>query len=224
MPVKPDWKKAEQNAPRETDYYESSRALGELFRNVTLLDPPPPIPYNANANVAPLSDSISVALESHITRHLGEGSFHNSEDHVSEMEPLFRHYVDELKYICLTHALSDSSESRLSEEEVVIGSILASCSQHRYRADRMYRMRLNSAVLVNDIRQKLYMKVDDPAPGQLRYGLGQAWLAWDFAMRNRGLFGANSFALITLGIIGDTLEGLGDISVRGDGVAPVEDW
>ena len=226
IPFKPDWKKAEDSTPRDIDYYESSRALGELFRNVRLLDAPGPAEYTkTNGRVAPLSDSISRALRPYISRNLGQGSLRNSDQHVSEMEPLFRRYVDELRYICLTHALSDSPDDRLSEEEVVIGAILANCSQHRYRQDRMYRMRLNSRVLADDIARKLYMRVNEPVIGALRYGLGQAWLAWDFGTRNRGVFGASSFSLIALKVIMNILEDMGEITLKGGGggTAPSED-
>ncbi|KAJ3536923.1 hypothetical protein NM688_g6770 [Phlebia brevispora] len=213
---KPDWKKAEDNTPRETDYYESSRALGHLFRGVSLLNAPQPADYEkASGRLRPLSDSISKALKPFIVDHLGEGALHNSEEHIKEMEPVFRSYLDELRYMCLTHSLSDSPDSRLSEEEVVIGSILANCSQHRYRQDRMYRMRLHSSVVVNDTRRKLWVRTEASTVGGMRYGLGQAWLAWDFGMRNRAVFGANSFALIALGVILDILDFNGDINLKG---------
>lgn len=182
------------------------------------MDAPKPVDHaKANGRAAPLSDSISCALRSYISRHLGQASLRNSEESVSEMEPLFRRYVDELRYISLTHALSDSPDDRLSEEEIVIGAILAVCSQNRYRADRMYRMRLNSRVLVDDIRRKLYVRQLEPSLGAFRYGLRQAWLAWDFGMRNRGVFGANSFALIALRVILDILIDTGEITLKGGG-------
>ena len=86
IPFKPDWKKSEDNLPRNTDYYESSRALGDLFRNVTLLDAPPIIPTVAGH--APLTDSISEALREHITNFLG--TFYNLDNAVVDIEPLFR--------------------------------------------------------------------------------------------------------------------------------------
>ena len=177
---------------------------------MTLLDAPPVIPQSVSG-YTPLSDSISEALRDPITPQLGPDAFYNT-DH-ADVEPLFRRYVDELRYICLTHSLYD--DTRLEEEEVVIGSILANCSQHRFRTDRMYRMRLHAGTLVKDVQKELYRRYGEEMPPepQIRFGLSQAWAAWDFATRNRGHFGANSFALIALLAIADALEDLGEINM-----------
>lgn len=174
------------------------------------------VPNGGPNRPVPLSDSISQALKPHVESMLGAHGFLNSDRDVSDVEPLFRRYVDELKYICLAHSLSDSPDSLLVEEEVVIGSILAHCSESRFRNDRMYRMRLNSAVLVQNIRAKMYQWRENPNEGDLRYGLVQAWRAWDFGMRNRATFGANSFAIVALGVICDILQTAGLIAVKRD--------
>lgn len=220
IPFKPDWKQSEINDPRKADYYESSRALGDLFRNVHLLDTPVPATHNQNGHAqhpVPLSDSISDALRPYIVRNLGDRALHHSVEDIKDMEHLFRRYLDDLKYICLTHSLSDLPDSRLAEEEVVIGTILANCTQHRYRTERMYRMRLHSSVLANDIRWQLYKRTENPPDGQIRYGLSQAWLAWDFGTRNKHVFGANSFALIALAAVAESLEDLGEVTLAGKG-------
>ena len=147
---------------------------------------------------------------------LGEHAFRNSDRDVGEAAPLFRRYADELTYICLAHSLSDSPDSRLLEEEVVVGSILAHCSEARFRNDRMYRMRLHSSVLVSNTRSKMFQWRENPTDGDLRYGLVQAWRAWDFGMRNRTTFGANSFAIVALGVIMDILQLAGCIVVKRD--------
>ncbi len=217
IPYKPDWKKSEETSPRSTDYYESARALGELFRNVRLLEKDQMPSYDTNGNNSrprPLSDNISQALKSYITDVLGQSGFYNKDADVAAMAPLFRGYVEELKYICLTHSLYDSPDSRLVEEEVVIGTILANCSQNRHRTDRMYRLRLNASVLVWDIRRRIYERTETPTAGELRYGLTQAWLAWDFGKRNKGIFGANSFTFIALAVIADILDTMGAVDVK----------
>lgn len=218
IPYKPDWKKAEDNAPRKTDYYTSDRALGELFRNVQLLDTPKSATLPTKRQ-PPLSDSISQALRPLIEEVLGVGGARNSERGLLGIAPLFGRYAEELRYICVTHSLSDSPESRLVEEEVVVGTITAVCSQHRYRNDRTYRMRLHAKALVDSVRRRLYVPPrDDPmgadATGAMRYGLQQAWLAWDYGMRNRHMFGANSFAVVALGVIGAVLADLGKITLK----------
>lgn len=181
-----------------------------------MLNIPEKYEVNRNARPYPLSDPISQALKPHIESILGAQGFRNSDRDVSEAESLFRRYVDELKYICLTQSLSDSPDSRLLEEEVATGTILAFCSDNRFRADRMFRMRMNSSVLVSNIRSKLCEWKEELTEGELRFGLVHAWRAWDFAMRNRTTFGANSFAIIALGLIFDILRTAGCIEVKRD--------
>ena len=81
-------------------------------------------------------------------------------------------------------------------------------------------MRLHTKMLVDSIRKKLYQHVKDPhtpeASGVMRYGLAQAWLAWDYGMRNRHIFGANSFAIIALGSIAAALADMGQIDMKVD--------
>ncbi|KAI0775229.1 RdRP-domain-containing protein [Trametes elegans] len=215
--AKPDWKKAEDNDPRSSDYYESVRALGALFRNieVTPVNPPkesyPNGPSAASICEKPLSDSISQVLKPSINRYLGRCI--NVDQEVEALEPLFRYYAEELRYICLTHALSDHSDVRLSEEEVAIGTILAKCTQPRWRKDRMHRMRVHASQLVQHVtRWRLRAPVDKDAPEDEVVGaLRRGWLAWDYGMRNRAVFGARSFGLIALGVICDMLERLGQL-------------
>lgn len=226
IPYKPDWKKSEDNAPRKTDYYESERALGTLYRAVHLLDSPKTVPPPTKHS-RQLTDGISQALRPFIEKALGTAGFVNSERALMSIAPVFRRYADELKYICITHSLSDSPESRLVEEEVVVGTITAVCSQHRYRNDRTYRMRLHSKVLVDNVRRKLYRPVRDPATpeavGEMRYGLSQAWLAWEYGMRNSHIFGARSFAIVALGVIAAVMSDMGLVMLKPEGQADAGD-
>ncbi len=70
---KPDWHAAEVVSPRHTDYYESNKALGFLFRSIKI-DEQPIIPLDV-APVAPLSDPISIALLATVEPHLGSATF-----------------------------------------------------------------------------------------------------------------------------------------------------
>ena len=97
-----------------------------------------------------VTDVISVALKPYIENQLHY--FANDDRNVADMRSLFLRYERELRYICVTHALSDAPDIRLQEEEVAIGTILANCSQHRWRTDRMHRMRLHASELVREMR------------------------------------------------------------------------
>ncbi|KAF8798201.1 RdRP-domain-containing protein [Phlegmacium glaucopus] len=197
---KPDWHAAEVVSPRQTDYYESSRALGLLYRSITLGDPqpiPPVLP------VQPLSDPITLTLLESVQCHLGESAIVNN--HPSELQKLFRRYADELRYICATHTLSDAPGVRLLEAEVVVGTILAKCSQKRWRTDRIYRMRLHASALVKHVRRNLIESMNGTV-SELIAGLQLAWSAWDLSLRRRNEFGANSFGLIALDRVFDCLD------------------
>ncbi|KAF8809112.1 hypothetical protein BYT27DRAFT_7254985 [Phlegmacium glaucopus] len=113
------------------------------------------------------------------------------------LETLFRRYVDELRYICATHTLSDVPGVRLLEAEVVIGTILAKCSQKRWRTNRIYRIRLHASALVQEVRRNLIESMESTV-SELIAGLQLAWSAWDLSLRRRNEFAANSFGLIAL--------------------------
>jgi RNA-dependent RNA polymerase len=205
---KPDWHSAEVETPRGTDYYRSSRALGELFRAITLADTAE-ISLK-NANTEPSKDPISIALEPYIRRQ-SFLDFETEEDSQADMV-LFHSYVDELSYICATHTLSNRPDIRLMEEEVVIGTILAKCSQKRWRSDRIYRMQLHSSVLVQKIQGELLKISESVSREELQRGLARAWKAWGISIRNKPEFGSSSYGLIALDVIFNCLERLGEIS------------
>ena len=219
----------EDNDYRPADYYESTRALGALFREINVREiSPAPSSYPNGTPLSPvserpLSDDISKAIRPAIEQHLRR--FNNSIIGLAAIEPLFRHYARELGYICLTHAPSENTDMRLCEEEVALGAILAKCSQRRWKKDRTHRMREHAAQLVRDVRHRERAlgvpwqrrdkdkgQDDDkdagPPEEELRAALEKAWAAWDFGMRNRSTFGAQSFALIGLGVVCDMLERL----------------
>lgn len=207
IPFKPDWKRGDNAITRDTEFYESTRALGVMFRseNLSLGEGPLVQPLKISPTPQPLGDPISNALRETITRVLGH--FENSDRDVGSIKPLFLHYASELKYISYTHSLSDSPDSRLKEEEIVVGTILDNCANNSYRKNRMYRMGVHSQVLLREVRDRLYVQGEDEQPSRLELeeGLSRAWCAWDFGMRNRAEFGANSFALIALGVVMDIL-------------------
>ena len=201
---KPDWHAAEVVSPRETDYYESDKALGLLYRSITLDDPQLILPVPP---VGPLSDPITLTLLESVQRHLGDSAV--DDHHPLELQKLFQRYTDELRYICATHTLSDTPGVRLLEAEVVIGTILAKCAQKRWRSDRIYRMRLHASTLVKDVQRNLIENLGETVPVfELIAGLQLAWSAWGFSLRCRTEFGANSFGLIALGTVIDCLDEL----------------
>lgn len=207
---KPDWHKAEILLPNEVDYYESDRALGHLFRAITL-----EVPEELETSVLngemdpchPLTDAISLALtpmvEFWLERELDE------EIADDETTDLFRKYVNELSYIRSTHTISSRPNVQLQEAEIVVGSILDKCTQKHYRNQRVYAMRNHTSTLVNDIERLVIDKSLEHGIVGWRTGLERAWKAWDFSQRHSILPGTSSFGLIALGIVLDCLDKLG---------------
>lgn len=228
MRYKPDWHKAEVADPRDNDYYESPRALGHLYRGIELLPLDAPVPIPVTKDCPPMGDSISIALAPTVQRLLLEVS--SEEVNViaqpwttDDVTPLFLRYSRELRYIRATHTLADMPGVQLAEEEVILGAILSTCTQTRWRADRIYRLRLHAESLVSDTRRRLLGEAGAIAPdtATLRAGLGRAWAAWEWAQRNANTEGAQSFGLLALGALFDCLKKLDGLPVRAQ--TPEED-
>jgi len=227
IPYKPDWHAAEVLAPRETDYYESPRALGQLYRNVTLKSPPERAKEDS---VDPEKDSITFALRPKVLEVIPnlervEGT--GKSEILDEVLHAFYQYQDELSYICATHVVTNQPGARLTEEEIVTGTIAAKASrlqlyhfrhligsgspqstEARWRNERVFRMRLNSSALAHETRRRL-------TPGWKRSenlgtveAIKRAWVTWMFSVRNRMQFAANTFGMIALNIIFDGLNDL----------------
>ena len=217
---KPDWDKKEVTGARELEYYESDRALGEMFRRIHLRDLNEPIEGFPTANlVTPLEDPISRALDPLVQKTLSANLTTDLElppapvpqAELPQAEELHAHYVREMRYICVTHTLVDAPDVRLKEEEVVLGAILATTTQPRWRADRAQRMRVHSGGLVRDIRARIVHKVNEDAPTaeELRAGLPIAWEMWCWAQHHRDKEFIEGFSLIVLGVLFDCLKRLG---------------
>ena len=223
LKLKPDWDKREVPSTREQEYYESDRALGYIFRSIMLRDLSEPIdgfPTTPPGPVAPLEDPISRALTPLVQNTLNANTTPATiaprppAAKIPRPEEVHACYAREMRYICVTHTLVDAPEVRLKEEEVVLGTILATTTQPRWRADRAFRMRLHSGALVRDIRSQIIRRVneDEPTEGELRTGLPIAWEMWCWAQQHRDdKEFIEGFSLIALGAVLDCLTRLGSL-------------
>ena len=193
-------------APRATDYYESDRVLGQLYRDIKIEELVEDTPVELSGPT--LSDPISAALLDDIMKYCGPAATVNLESCPQQIVSAFQKYSDELKYICVTHTLSNAPGIKLLEAEVVVGTILAKCSQKRFRQDRIYRMVLHASTLVRDTEKHLIDDLETQDPQLLMRGLEYGWKAWHMSLRKRKEFGANSFGLIALGTMFDCLDRL----------------
>ncbi|KAI0251717.1 RNA dependent RNA polymerase-domain-containing protein [Lactifluus subvellereus] len=161
-----------------------SRA-GIPIPNIHLHDPNEPIegfPIALPGEVPPLADAISCVLIPLVQSTLNAATEPREVENEQPKE-LHAHYVREMQYICMTHTLVDAPDVRLTEEEVVLGTILAS-----------------------------YCPGDEPPTAdRLRAGLSNAWAAWGWAQRHRDKEFIESFSLVVLGVVLDCLERLGGL-------------
>ncbi|KAJ7735431.1 RNA dependent RNA polymerase-domain-containing protein [Mycena olivaceomarginata] len=208
----PDWHAAEVVSPRDTDYYPSEKALGDLYRAITL-DDPEPISSDADGDVDPnanIVDPASNPIFSSVVRKIKRSipDFIPPKGTDAQTTVLFRKYVDELRYISTTHTLTTEPGVNLLEAEIVVGTILAQCAQKRWRSDCIYRMRYHATTVIRDIQKQMFPrdKDEDNSVENLQASLERAWTAWDFSIRHEKEFGAKSFGLIALGIIFDCLD------------------
>jgi len=198
IPFKPDWKAQDDIADHTHVYYDSKRALGLMRRAV------PPMQNTsipADASLAPLADAINRTCFNSINR----------ENETSEaLDSIFKKYVQELQFICATHSLSDLPKGRLTEEEVVMGTILAPSSQKKWRKSRVHNMNVHVSGLVRDIRREILPRdthnLQNATSNEVMEALQRAKTAWELSVREEKTFGGNSFGLVVLGIIFDCMD------------------
>jgi RNA-dependent RNA polymerase len=211
--LKPDWHKAEVTGARDLDYYVSDRVLGDLFRAIDLYDPNEPLKgflATPPREIVPLEDPISRAIAPLIQHLVGPGAASPGPVN-AQAHGLHARYTREMQFICMTHTLIDAPDVRLTEEEVVLGTILANCTQPHARSNRAYRLKFHTDTLVRDIRSRI-MPSEDRAVTvgpQLLDGLRNGWAVWGWAQHHLDEEFIESFSLIALGVILDCLKKLG---------------
>ena len=123
---------------------------------------------------------------------------------------LFELYQEEMQVISATHTLTNDPSVRLTEEEIVIGTILADCSQRQLWKDRIQRLKTHAGALVRGVEDELAGGTDgrERTRESMLLALRRAWEAWMFGAYHPKRFGANSFALIALSLIFDRIDDL----------------
>ncbi|TFY73060.1 hypothetical protein EWM64_g10952, partial [Hericium alpestre] len=210
----PDWHKPEFEGPRDDDFYVSKRALGYLYRNITLKKPDEPldVPLKPSTKSDPRADPIFQTVRKVVRRTLNNNfSDLPSQASISLAESLFTRYSRELRYIRVAHTLGESPDSRLAEEEVVVGTILTKCAHKILRSSRIQRMKVHTGMLVKDIQRRLLPDTADNDSERLKAGLKTAWQVLEWTYTKQGEEGVESFGLVVLGLVLDCLTKLGAI-------------
>jgi len=119
---------------------------------------------------------------------------------------LFDHFASELEHICYSYTLSRKANSRLTEEEVFMGTIIAKSSQPRMRKDMISGMREETTTLVSGMRKELEGAED----ASIEEWVNRAWAAWKVSIVKDGAFGSKSFGWVALRSLFDGIRYLED--------------
>jgi RNA-dependent RNA polymerase len=163
-PYTPDFQHKETTLGDQTNYYESPKALGVLYRSIQVRIPQhlskgdkptqKRVPYGRHPFYAKLVD---ICVVKQVTRGL------MTEERRLEIKKAFRSYATELRGIKSIYSIG---RSPLSEEEVFMGTILAHATNRRSRDDMAVRLREVSSQLVDRVRMFFQGYRDDGANKQ----------------------------------------------------------
>ena len=221
--LKPDWHAPEtvdlDDSPR---FYQSQKAIGRLFRAIDL----PEVRTHNNAarwrrqhirddETETDLDDVFAALcignreddpiESVVEDCVAE--FITVDPHSDSVrlaiESLGRYSI-ELQGICACNALQRHKAAMLSEEEAVIGTIVAKCPQKRRRKDAIAQLREQTSYLVKSVRDELSGD-DDTSQDEW---LATAWTAYKVSRQLKDRFGAHSYGWIALGEVFDAMKAI----------------
>lgn len=228
--AKPDWNAPETLISESVNFYESSRAIGRLFRSIELPHvqtlrkkaakhqrqhkeiqelPLDEILADLHLDHADEEDFIYIVMDRHVSQFIDAQLVDRMvAEHVSQ---LFNRYASDLQSICISQSLTYGRESMLTEEEVIIGTIAAKCTQPRKRKDLMAKLREQTNLLVTGIREDLLGDEDLP----LEEGLMRSWMAWRVSATEHGKFGATSFGWVALGAIFEAIKDIEERDERG---------
>jgi RNA-dependent RNA polymerase len=216
--VKPDWDAPETVNLDSARYYESQRAIGQLSRAIDLpalqvvrrteRRQHHQLEQDRDRTIEDLlaglqlhdddDDTVGLAVETRVAEFI---SLDFTYAMVEEASNLFDRYVSELQSICRAHTISHARSAMLTEEEVVVGTIVAKTSQPRKRRETMARMREVTDQLVLTVREDLIGGEEANPDSSLERG----WVAWRLSVKNK-YFGSKSFGWIALGVIFEAIK------------------
>ncbi|THH20225.1 hypothetical protein EW146_g1088 [Bondarzewia mesenterica] len=150
---------------------------------------------------APADENLALALEERVSDFIDREPDRN---YMSMAIELFHKYAMDLQSICAANAISPHRLATLTEEEAVVGTIVAKCSQKRKRKDNMAQLREQTNTLVKTVRDMLGGEDDEPYEEWLH----SAWAAWKVSRLQSETFGSKSFGWIALGEIFDAIKAI----------------
>lgn len=222
--ARPDWSAPETATTLDPNrFYASQRAIGRLFREIDL-PAVEAVKSEQRRQRRQLQEDQQWSIEE-ILRSFAEDYVDNhplydavyrritpdfmllgrhEDDLVAELWELFENYKSQLQTICADHTLSNAKNAMLTEEEAVVGSIVAKCSQPRKRRDLMSKMREQTSTLIDGILAEIE---GDEGTLPLK-SLERAWVAFRLAVLDceYETFGSRSFAWVAMSGIFETIK------------------
>jgi RNA-dependent RNA polymerase len=221
--LKPDW-----HAPETVDldeaigFYPSQKAIGKLFRRIDLQevqirsrvgrqkrqhlhDDAPETDLDELFAALCMEDRLIDPLELAVKNLVAEFiDLDPSSKFVKLAIESLSRYSMELQGICACNAIQPRKDAMLSEEEAVIGTIVAKCPQRRKRKEAIAQLREQTSYLVKSVRDELS---GDDDTSQYEW-LEIAWAAWKVSRHLKDSFGAHSYGWIALGEVFDAMRAI----------------
>ena len=205
----PDWNEPETGKRPGVTYYRSEKALGKLFRAIDL--PSTSLEedlqnlaicsenhHDLDSEHGQLNQVIRSTVSGYITLTDMDASMESS------LEDMYSYHTEQLEQICRSYTMNQFYGVKLTETEVVTGTILGFSSQRTLRKEKISKLREHASHLVSHIHHDLTGGREENHSPKRRMRL--AYGAWELSLRKKGEFGARSFALIALGAIFDAMK------------------
>ena len=222
---RPDWSAPETVASgvNNKKYYQSQRAIGKLYRDIDL--PVDETIYRTESSQSErirgqrqttlqdvlngflledddlYEDPVYSAIADRVSQFISLDGY--SAELIAEVWELYCSYVSELQSICTDYTLSPTIGAMLTEEEVVVGTIVAKSSQPKKRRNLMASMREQATLLVDAVRFDISGEEHGMGPEK---SMERGWVAFRLAVMESGVFGSRSFGWIAMGEIFDAIK------------------
>ena len=174
FPYTPDFQHKETKFEDQTNYYESPKALGVLYRMIKHVRE---VPERTNIVYHPKFDPIEHPI-THALLLIGKpycASIQDALKHKDQVLRTFYEYARELKNVRKIYTIG---RAPLSEEEVFMGTILQASSQTKRRDDMAIKLRDVTGMLVDNVHNALQGYREDP----VREWFARALCAWYCSM------------------------------------------
>ncbi|GJJ16076.1 hypothetical protein Clacol_010355 [Clathrus columnatus] len=210
--LRPDWHAPEVDTKGHADFYKSESILGVLFRDVELPetkqsstegkeDPVSNLmstfDYLSLSNMV-LRDSVSKTLQEKLSEHV---NLSHTDAVATFASDLFSNFSVELEHIAYTHSLALRTAQRLTEEEVLMGTIVGKTAHPGKRKDKISAMREATLILVKGTLDELAGGSND----SIEAWTNRAWMAWKMSVLKRDKFGARCFGFVALRALFDII-------------------